>query len=173
MAKTSALLGPNENGSQPAGLLKSAQQPSVLLASFESLFLQAEAAERGWLSGAEQLYEEAIKESFKYMTVPASEFAVYNSQPSVTFALAPNKVQRIIEQKWLALNSISSIEAWNDYRRLGYLSTLPQSLQSPSADPGYRPRRLTYRQSEVYTNGDEVAKQGAIDPFRSTVFWNN
>jgi hypothetical protein len=172
MAKTSALLGPNENGSQPAGLLKSAQQPSVLLASFESLFLQAEAAERGWLSGAGQLYEEAIKESFKYMAVPAGDFTVYNSQPSVNFTLATDKVQRIIEQKWLALNSISSIEAWNDFRRLGYLNTLPQSLQSPSADPDFRPRRLTYRQSEVYTNGDEVAKQGAIDPFRSRVFWN-
>lgn len=172
MAKTSALLGPNENGNQPAALLKSAQQPSVLLSSFESLFLQAEAAERGWLSGAGQLYEEAIKESFKYMNVPTAEFTVYNLQPSVNFALAPNKMERIIEQKWLALNSISSIEAWNDFRRLNYLSKLPQSLQSPSSDPDFRPRRLTYRQSEVYTNSEEVAKQGAIDPFRSRVFWN-
>ncbi|WP_018476453.1 SusD/RagB family nutrient-binding outer membrane lipoprotein [Pontibacter roseus] len=172
MAKTSALLGPIENNGQPAGLLKSAQQPSVLLSSFESLFLQAEAAERGWLPGAQQLYEEAIKESFKYMGVGAGDFDAYNSQPSVNFALAPNKVERIIEQKWLALNSISSIEAWNDYRRLGFLNRLPQSLQSPTADPDFRPRRLTYRQSEVYTNGDEVARQGAIDPFRSKVFWN-
>lgn len=172
MAKTSALLGPNENGNQPAALLKSAQQPSVLLASFESLFLQAEAAERGWLNGAEGLYEEAIKESFRYMNVAAGEFTAYNLQPSVNFALAPNKIERIIEQKWLALNSISSIEAWNDYRRLNLLSRLPQSLQSPSADPEFRPRRLTYRQSELNTNREEVARQGAIDPFRSRVFWN-
>ncbi|TXK47153.1 SusD/RagB family nutrient-binding outer membrane lipoprotein [Pontibacter qinzhouensis] len=172
MSNTSALLGPAENGNQPAGLLKSAQQPSVLLSSSESLFLQAEAAERGWLTGAQDAYEAAIKESFAYLGVEAAEFTVYNALPAVNYTLAPNKIERIIEQKWLALNSISSIEAWNDYRRLGYPAGIPQSLQSPSPNPAFRPKRLTYRQSEVYTNREEVAKQGQIDPFQNGVFWD-
>src|SRR5690606_23377237 len=67
-ANTSAFKGPSENGGQPSALFKSPTQPSVLMGSFESLFLQAEAAQRGWLaSSAEELYEAAIRESFAYM----------------------------------------------------------------------------------------------------------
>src|SRR5690606_18337671 len=106
---TSAFKGPQENGNKPAALFKSAAQPLVLMGDFESLFLQAEAAERGWLTGvsAKELYEKAIQASFKYMEVPADKFADYNSQSTVNYDDAANKIERIIVQKWLALNSIS------------------------------------------------------------------
>jgi hypothetical protein len=173
MSLTSALLGPSENGNRPAAIFKAYSQAGVLLGSFESLFLQAEAAERGWISASPStLYENAIRESLKYMEVPADEQQAYLDQETVQYAMAVNKLEQIILQKWLSLNSIGGFEAWNDYRRLGYPSNLPQSLQSPNIDPSYRPRRLTYRQSETSTNPSQVANQGSIHPFIDRVFWN-
>ena len=56
----------------------------MLMGSFECLFLQAEAAERGWIIGqAKFFYEQAIQESFKYIEAGTDGFAVYNTQPVV------------------------------------------------------------------------------------------
>ncbi|WP_192823463.1 SusD/RagB family nutrient-binding outer membrane lipoprotein [Rufibacter sp. LB8] len=169
-ANTSVFKGPAENGTKPAAVFKSATQASVLMGSFESLFLQAEAAQRGWITGsAKTFYELAIQESFKYMEVPAGEFAAYNNQNSVNFDQATDKIERIIEQKWLALNSISSIEAWNDYRRLGF-PNLPNSLLAPS--PTARPLRLMYPETERQTNDAEASKQGNDDILTARVWWD-
>ncbi|HRQ50680.1 MAG TPA: SusD/RagB family nutrient-binding outer membrane lipoprotein, partial [Agriterribacter sp.] len=171
MANTSPFLGPLENGGQPGALFKRSTQSSVLLGSFESLFLQAEAAERGWISGnAKAYYNLAIEESFTYMEAAAG-YTGYITQDEVDLDQAIDKIGRIIEQKWLSLNTINGFEAWNDFRRLG-IPAIPQSLRSPNADPAYRPLRLTYRKSELTGNGGEVAKQGTVDPFASAVFWD-
>jgi hypothetical protein len=169
-ANTSAFKGPNENGNAPAGLFKSATQASVLMGSFESLFLQAEAAQRGWITGsAKSLYESAIQESFKYLEVNTGAFAAYNAQPLVNFDIATNKIERIIEQKWLALNSISSLEAWSDYRRLG-IPALPNSLDAPS--PASFPLRFMYPESERQTNNEEASRQGSDDVTQAKVWWD-
>lgn len=169
-ANTSAFKGPEENGGKPAALFKSYDQPSVLMASFESLFLQAEAAQRGWIDGAAKtFYEEAIQESFKYMEVSTSEFADYNNQDEVNFDQASDKIARVIEQKWLALNSISSIEAWNDFRRLG-LPEIPNSLEAPT--PTSRPLRFMYPETERMTNNEEAAKMGSDEMLNDPVWWD-
>lgn len=169
-ANTSMFKGPAENGGQPAALFKAFNQPSVLMGSFESLFLQAEAAQRGWIAGsAKALYEQAIQESFSYMEVPAVEFAAYNAQPSVNFDDAADKIERIIEQKWLALNSISSMEAWNDYRRLG-IPAIPNSLEAPT--PSSRPVRFMYPETERMTNNSEASKMGSDDMLNDRVWWD-
>ena len=169
-ANTSAFKGPEENGGSPAALFKSFDQPSVLMASFESLFLQAEAAQREWIDGSPKLFfEQAIQESFGYMEVNPAEFATYNSQPDVNFDQASDKIERIIEQKWLALNSISSIEAWNDFRRLG-IPAIPNSLEAPS--PAARPLRFMYPETERMTNNEEAAKQGGDDMLNDPVWWD-
>src|SRR5690606_37626529 len=163
---TSSFKGPHENNGQPAALFKSATQPSVLMGSLESLFLQAEAAQRGWLAtSAQDLYEQAILESFLYMEVDKSEFPSYIEQPSVAF---DNTVDRIIEQKWLALNSISSIEAWNDYRRLG-IPAIPNSLQAPA---NTRPLRMMYPETERMTNNEEASQQGSDLITEAKVWWD-
>ncbi len=168
---TSAFKGPNENANQPAALFKKFDQPSVLLASFESLFLQAEAAQRGWIAGAAKtFYEQAIAESFKYMEVPAASFTTYNAQNNVNLDQATDKIKRIIEQKWLALNSISSLEAWSDYRRLGFPAIPNSLLASPTLSA--RPLRLMYPESEIQTNGSQVALQGNNDVTVSAVWWD-
>ncbi|SDY73885.1 Starch-binding associating with outer membrane [Rhodonellum ikkaensis] len=163
---TSPMKGPAENNGQAGALLKSSTQASVLLSSFESLFLQAEAAQRGWISDApKSLYEAAIQESFSYMNVEKFLFTAYNSQESVAY---DGSLAKIITQKWLSLNSISSIEAWNDYRRLG-LPNFPNSLQSPN--PTAHPLRLMYPETERMTNLDEVLKQGNDNITESRIWW--
>lgn len=170
MSNTSAFLGPNENAGVAAGIFKSAQQSALLMGAFESLFLQTEAAERGWInSNAGSLYNAAITASFQYLGVALP--SDYLDQESVDLAEAGNRINRIIEQKWLALNTLNGIEAWSDYRRLG-VPQIPQSLASPNMNPTYRPLRLGYRVSEISGNGDEVAKQGTINPFETPVFWD-
>jgi hypothetical protein len=159
--------GPIENNNKPAALFKSATQASVIMGSFESLFLQAEAAHRGWIRGsAAAFYNDAIKESFRYMEVTdAIVVATYLAQDAVTFN---NSLEQIVLQKWLALNFISSIEAWNDFRRLG-LPAIPNSLSAPSANA--RPQRLMYPETEEQSNGSEVNKRGVTDITVAKVWW--
>ena len=168
-SNTSAFRGPAESNGSPSGLFKRYNQPSVLLSSFESLFLQAEAAHRGWIAGsAKSYYENAIQESFAYLQVPASAFDSYNAQAAVSFDNAGNKIERIIGQKWLALNSISSIEAWNDYRRLG----LPEFPGTAASGINGRPLRFMYPETERGTNGGNVAAQGSDLMLQDRVWWD-
>ncbi len=172
-AVTSALKGPSENSNQPAGLLKSATQSSVLFSAAESYFLQAEAAQRGWLTAGsvKQYYENAIRSSFDYLGLSAAAFQSFISQEQVQLDQAPNALTRIIEQKWLALNGIDGAEAWNDYRRLG-IPAAPGSLLA-SADGTVHALRLRYPASEVNNNKPAVSAEGNIvgtsPEFR--VFW--
>jgi hypothetical protein len=154
------------------GVLKSFDQPAVILLSSESLFLQAEAVQRGWLSGnAKQLYEAGIKESFRYLGVPEADnaAAAYYAQAikNVGFDASSNKIEAIVTQKWIALNSISGIEAWNDFRRLGYPADNPLSLNKTKF-----PVRLMYPNSELGTNAENVQQQNITDPFGQRVFWD-
>ena len=50
------------------GVLKGPSQNVMIMSDFESLFLQAEAAERGWTTGDPQaLFESAVTQSFDYI----------------------------------------------------------------------------------------------------------
>lgn len=166
-AVTSAFKGPEENGGLPAGILKNATQPSVLMADFESLFLQAEAAHRGWLTESpEALYQQAIQASFQYLGLSSSQAEVYVAQETVAYS---GSLSRIIEQKWLAMNSISSIEAWNDHRRLG-MPEFPNSLSV--SNPSIRPLRLMYPETERMTNLEQVLRQGNDHITEASVWWD-
>lgn len=166
-AVTSAFKGPEENGGLPAGLLKNPTQASVLMGDFESLFLQAEAAHRGWLNlPAGDLYRKAIQASFQYLGVNPDQSAHYLDQQAVAYS---GSLSKIIEQKWLALNSISSIEAWNDHRRLG-LPDFPNSLSV--SNPAIRPLRLMYPETERMTNLDQVLRQGNDHITEAPVWWD-
>ena len=163
---TSAFRGP------AAGIIKTATSGALVFSLAESLFLQAEAAQRGWIDGtAKDFYENGIKASFNYTGVPATAFTAYNNQAGVAFddASAGNKIERIISQKWLAMNSIDGGEAWNDFRRLGFPAGLPGSA-SVGGGTIY-PKRLRYPTSEVSSNKDQVLKQGNIDGMVNKVFW--
>ncbi|MGF1636512.1 MAG: SusD/RagB family nutrient-binding outer membrane lipoprotein [Cyclobacteriaceae bacterium] len=167
-ANTSAFKGPVENAGSPTGLFHSIAQSSVLMTDTESLFLQAEAVHRGWLSGdMNQLYENAIRTSLTYLKVAQEEHDTYINQPTILLSGAANPLHRIIQQKWLALNSISSIEAWNDHRRLG-LPDFPATIASGIIG---RPYRFMYPETERGTNNDEVSAQGSDLMTQNKIWW--
>lgn len=171
---------PKENNSSAVsgpGLAKSRTQDQWLFTSVESLFLQSEAIERGWIPGnAETVYKSAVKESFIWLGVTdaAAEADAYLAQasPFVDYTLAPNKINLIVMQKYLALVGINNFEAWVDYRRLGVPTDLPLSL-SPARGSNVIPFRLRYPQNEYNYNSANVAAQGDINPQTSKIFWDN
>ncbi len=164
---TSAFKGPTENSNQPTGIFHSFSQSSILMGSSESLFLQAEAAARSWISAdVNQLYMKAIKASFEYFKADQTDLEGYLEHADVRLG-SSNQIERIIEQKWIALNSVSSIEAWNDYRRLG----LPQFPGSIAGGVAGRPLRLMYPETERGTNLENVEAQGNDDISTAKIWW--
>jgi hypothetical protein len=174
---------PNSNISAVGpGLLKGYTQDQLLLSDFESLFLQAEAVQRGWLSGnAQTLYQNAITANYVYLyngvTVygpidpNADALAYYTSGlADVDWTASPNKLEAIMTQKWAALNGINWTEAWTDYRRTG-IPNLPIT-SSPTHLVPQIPVRYLYPQVELNTNGANVPKLGNNAQFTAKIFWN-
>lgn len=155
------------------GVASSGSAPLWLMTSVESLFLQAEAVQRGWLSGdAKTAYENAVKESFNYLKVTnAAAEATSLLATSGSWATATDKMELLINQKYLALPGINNFEAYVDYRRLGFPKDVPLSINQ-SVGTKKIPKRLIYPQSEYSFNSTNVLAQGTIDPQKDGIFWD-
>jgi len=179
------------------GLLKSPSQDQLIISDFESLFMQAEAAERGWIQGDPRtLYESAITQSYVYVWVPGTiedlgvdpvddkpeEWAsfyltgdIFGNGPTedVNWDASPNKLQLILTQKWIALNGIDWVIAYDDYRRTGYPTNKWLSIShSPTHLQSKIPIRYLYPQVEFNTNGGNVPQLGNGAQFTANVFWD-
>lgn len=164
------------------GVLKSYNQPAILMSAAESYFLQAEAILRGWLSGgdaaAKVAYENGVTASFVYLGVTnaVSAAATYYSQSgnknttwAATTTLA-EKLALIMRQKWAALNTVTPFEIWADYRRLHLPADIPLT-QNPAYDVLAIPLRIIYPTSEYQTNAENVQAQGDINQHTSKIWW--
>jgi len=157
------------------GVLKSVSQPAVILSLAESYFLQAEAGLRGFINnnpGA--LFNSGVAASFAYLG--ASGAAAYTSQAgnkNTNFAACATFAEQlacIIRQKWLSFNTLTPMEAWSDYRRLGLPADVPISTSADIDVPSI-PTRLLYPTSEYNSNTANVSLQGTINPHTSKIFW--
>ncbi len=161
----------NKNVSSPGVRIISADARMVIQSYAEVLFIQAEAAARGWIGGnAEELYKAAITASMEYWDASPAAIAAYLQQPEVAFD-AVNFRKSIGEQKWLALY-MQGLEAWAEWRRLDYPALLP----APAAANGRQiPRRRGYPLQEISLNrvnyDSAVARQGA-DLLDTRVWWD-
>lgn len=148
--------------------------PSVVMLASEALFDQAEATQRGWLKGdAKAIYQSAVEASFTYTNVadPTGSAAAYTSQDNAktNWDQATDKLQLIITQKWAAINTITPLTVYDDYRRTG-IPNVPISIY-----PGHLPAiptRLIYPQSEYNLNATNVGAEGNINPQTDKVFWD-
>jgi hypothetical protein len=161
------------------GMLRAYNQNAPILTDIESLFLQAEAAQRGFIPGsAKTFYESAVTSSIIYeggtlgTAANAATYLAQAAKPLVNFDVAPNKLQTILTQKWCALNGLSAYPIWTDYRRTGYPDFIHWSTD-PLKKNETPPVRLLYPQTEISTNNDNVLLQGTIDLFTSKIFWQN
>ena len=120
--------GGNNTSGFGMGLLNSASAPAYILTAFESLFLQAEATQRGYISGDPvALYKLAVTESFRLLNVPdfINAAQTYYSQPGnqVNISSSSDKIFTIITQKWAAMNGYDPLESYSDWRRLNICRT--------------------------------------------------
>ena len=138
------------------GVLQSAAMPAWLLTASQSLFMQAEAAQRGMITGDyKSLYKQAMEESFRFLKVTdavnaADNFINGSSNGMVNISSSANPLQTILYQKWISECELNPLEAYSDYRRTGYPYF---SLITSSVPPGTpMPVRLLYPQSEYTQN---------------------
>lgn len=153
------------------GLLINSSQDGIVFTAAESLLLQAEAVQRGYLSGsAQNLYESAITESYKLLGLTAAQATTYYSQSFnlVGWNTSANKIEAIINQKWIALNGINGAETWIENTRTGYPAHVPLSTVAPGTS---RPVRLLYPSSEIAGNTANVPQQNESQAFTNPVFW--
>lgn len=145
-----------------------ADAPAYVMTYAEVLFLQAEAAERGWI-GADPaaLYRQAITAHMRMLGVDDDDVAAYLAQPRVAYAGLPS----IALQKWIALYG-NGPEAYAEWRRTGY----PALRAGPdAANDGRIPVRLPYPSSEEALNQAALAaaqaRQGGAT-MNSPVWWD-
>ena len=147
-----------------------------ILTDFESLFVQAEAAERGYISGSgKDLYNAAVTQSFIYNGLTAADAATFYTQNmfTVNYDNATNKINLILAQKWVALNGVAPVEIWTDYRRSGLPGVTIHFSEDANKLSETPPVRLLYPQREISVNNDNVVAVGTIDAFKSKIFWQN
>jgi hypothetical protein len=148
--------------------------PSYIMTYAELSFIKAEAALRGWggfnAAQAATFYNEGVTASIQQWGGTAAQAAAYLAQPSVAFN---GTLERIITQKWIAFFT-QGTEAWSDWRRTGFPSTIVPGPSMYPDTPGIA-LRLVYPPAEGAANADgiaaAVARQGA-DLTTTPVWWD-
>ncbi|WP_315821991.1 SusD/RagB family nutrient-binding outer membrane lipoprotein [Paraflavitalea speifideaquila] len=187
------------NSTNSVGVLKGPAMGQPLLLAAESYLLQAEAVEKGLITGnAKSLFNKGIEASFTYLykgpdnkvaaglnpVMDAANYLAVNSTSKLVnydLALTPaEKLEAIITQKYIAFNMIDGREAWAEFRRTGYPTinnALPLnqyntfvSTVSASTAPDRLPGRILYPNNEFQVNPDNVPR--GVNTFTSYVFWD-
>lgn len=159
-------------------LTKSADQAQWFVTSVESMFLQAEAIQRGWDIGgpfagnAKGAYQAAVRESFTFLGV-TNAVAEANSYMTLNadYDAAADKITLIVREKYYSLTGINPLEAWNDYRRLNVPADIPLSVNSARGSRVI-PVRLSYPSAEYAVNATSVQAQGTVNTQTSKLFWD-
>jgi hypothetical protein len=185
LSKIGGTATPAAATSTSSGIIKGWDMPLWIITSTESLFLQAEAIQRGYLAGtAKDAYMSAVKESFRWLNATGSlagadaAFSTwYTAQVTavnvnVSYDAATDKLKLIAYQKYLGLTGVDEFEIWNDYRKNGAYPNIPLSLYSGRTS-SIIPIRLLYPQSEINYNSANVPSTGSKtgDQFTAKIFW--
>lgn len=163
---SSAVAGP--------GLAKSPEQDQWILTSIESMFMQAEAMQRGYLNGnAETMFYNAIRESFNWLgvtnAIATANAYIASGNQYVDWAGAADKIRIITYQKYLSTIGMVPFEAWSDYRRTGYPEVPMTLAPNPKANI---PVRFRYPKVEYDYNSANAEGENDPDPITSKVFWD-
>lgn len=146
---------PSPNTGANVDSAKSASAPVKLMSDYESLFLQAEAAARGWMPGsAQSLYEAGITANYVAYGLSSTDATTYYTLPNYAYPSGGTQAQQleaIITQKWYSMCGNQGNEAWTEYRRTGFPSFLIQSVHS-IIGPGRMPNRMFYPSTELTRN---------------------
>jgi hypothetical protein len=147
--------------------------PSTIMSYSEVLFLQAEAAARGWISGdPATLYMDAIEANMTmwapYGAGPTdAEIAAYLAQPEIAYT----GMDDIHLQKWLSL-FMNGQEAFSNWRRVDS----PVLMPGPNLLVSRIPIRFSYPDSEQSLNSSNldaaISRQGGGLDVVTPVWWD-
>lgn len=139
----------------------------------EVAFLEAEAAERGWISGgsaaAATFYTNGIRAAMQQYGVPDTAIARYVAQGKVQYdsttlgATLAGHLQQIAYQKWLSL-FMQGAEAFTEVRR----TQIPAIVPGCHASMQHIPERLPYDDAEAVLNAANAAAADAAQGFSAT-----
>jgi hypothetical protein len=171
----SSLTQSNQLSAIGSGILQSPGMAGLLFSASQSFFMQAEAVQRGLMTGSyPTLFKQGVEESFRYLKVPNSQTAADNfistsANALVNIGVSTNPLQTILYQKWVAECELDGFEAYSDYRRTG----LPVISQVSAAAPGQpMPKRILYPQSEYTQNTINVeAENQQSSDLNTKIFW--
>lgn len=145
----------------------SANSPVPFITFAEIKFLEAEAAViSGDKARAVAAYTAAITANMKKLGVATADIDTYLAQTSVATTEGDITLQRIMEQKYIAM--YTQVESWSDWRRTEFPVLTPVS--GPSV-----PRRFPHAQSERLYNGanwQQVNPGGVPVSILSRVWWD-
>ncbi|MEM9141775.1 MAG: SusD/RagB family nutrient-binding outer membrane lipoprotein [Bacteroidota bacterium] len=140
------------------------------MTAWETYFLLAEAAERGWIAADPQpLYETGVTLAFAYWDTPLPTDYLTVEAPYGSGGEA--SLERIFTQKWIA-NMVNGYEGWIEYRRSGFprLKTLLASLNNDLI-----PVRMPYPAEEEALNSinyNEAASRTDDNSVNVPVWWD-
>ncbi len=150
-----------------------AATPSPIMTYAEVLFLQAEAAARGWISGdPATFYMDAIEANMNmydaYGAGPTdAEIAAYVAQPEIAYT----GMDDIHLQKWIAL-WMNGSEAFSNWRR----TDSPTLIAGPDLIVSRIPIRFSYPDSEQSLNNANmtaaISRQGGGLDLVTPVWWD-
>lgn len=151
------------NFSRPSDdLYAKADAPAFLLLYDEVLFIKAEAAARGWITGdPADFYQQAIRASMEFWGV--TDQAAIDAYIAQNPFDASNWQQSIGEQKWVAMY-MQGVQGWSEWRRLDFEGVLQPPVAGSIPDFGLPIAvRMTYPDDEKTLNATNV--QEAISQY--------
>lgn len=140
--------------------------PQRMLPFAEYSFIRAEAALMGAPGSAQTFFTDGITASMQEAGVSATDIATYLAAYGTLTGTNAQKLQQIIEEKYIATFGVS-VEPWNDWRRTGY----PALAVPTNSITGSIPRTLFYPQSEIDLNPNHPPQKSAS--LQDRVFWDN
>lgn len=139
--------------------------PMPLISFTELKFLEAEALLRtGDETQAETSMQEAVRSNMEYLAIDGFSTDTYintqvNFDGQFTFE---EKLNKVIDEKYISLYAQGALEIWVDYRRTGYPLLIPYEYGENELNPGGQiPQRFVYVQNEYFTNELNVESASA------------
>ncbi|MDR2223494.1 MAG: SusD/RagB family nutrient-binding outer membrane lipoprotein [Flavobacteriaceae bacterium] len=138
-----------------------------MLTYSEVLFMKAELAQKGYLTGGKELYEQAVTEAMKFYLIEMPVDYFKNSSTEYNGTL-----ERIMLQKYYALY-MNDYQQWFEYKRTGF-PVLPKtkSMLNDAKMPSRFPYPLDIRTKNKSNYEKQVAKMGE-DNINVKIWWQN
>ncbi|HYG37251.1 MAG TPA: SusD/RagB family nutrient-binding outer membrane lipoprotein [Cytophagales bacterium] len=167
---------------QPSKYISKIDAPYVMMSYAEVELWKAEAAFRGWNTGASAAdhFSKALDAGVKQMTVYGAPEVAQSAVDNFVAAnplTAGKELEQINSQLWVNF-VMNGQEAYANWRRSGFPALIyPNPVPGVNQSNGQIPRRMQYPVNEYLLNGANVAEAvaripGGADDWTARVWWD-